>query len=98
MESIVIILIFKVEDLREGLGIGDKYEKYGDLDRHVLTKALNTINSSNSFFSGKIKCKVTKRKRAPVEVQFSFIESDKPKISPRLQEAYKKTSNKGRLT
>lgn len=82
---------FKVEDLREGLGIGDKYKKYGDLDRHVLTKALNTINSSNSFFSGKIKCKVTKRrKRAPVEVQFSFIESDKPKISPKLQEAYKK--------
>ena len=84
------VIDITVEDLRTGLGIGDKYEKYGDLDRHVLTKALNTINSSNSFFSGKIKCKVTKRrKRAPVEVQFSFIESDKPKISPKLKKVYK---------
>lgn len=89
---------FKIEDLREGLGIGDKYEKYGDLDRHVLRKALETINSSNSFFSGKIKCKVTKRrKRAPAEVQFSFTESDKPQISPKLQEAYKKRQTREEL-
>ncbi len=85
------VIDITVENLRIGLGIGDKYKKYGDLDRHVLTKALKTINSSSSIFSGKIQCEVTKRrKRAPVEVQFSFIESDKPKISPKLEEACKK--------